>query len=272
MAFLGFGKGYAKEGPGVKKNAPQKRGFIRFFEIYFRKFGGIIKANLMFVLFSLPVVTAGASWAALTFVMREYAKEQHSFIFSDFWEHFRKNWKQAFPAGLAGLAISLITGFSLYFYWLNSGLGTYMYILLGLSLMIGVIFLFASYYVYLMIITLDLKLGAIFKNAMIFSIAGLKQNVFVILGTALALAVPLGLMYFYDISIGILVLLLLYALLLPATLCFLICFNCYPVIEKYCIDPYYEAHPEEDRRGRGTDTDTLFSDEFVIKDSKGNRL
>lgn len=50
---------YSKEGPGVDKNAPKKKGFVVFFEIYFRKFWKLICANLLYVLFTIPILTIG---------------------------------------------------------------------------------------------------------------------------------------------------------------------------------------------------------------------
>ena len=39
---------YAKEGPGVSKNAPKKRSFVVFLEIYGRKFWSLMCAGLLF--------------------------------------------------------------------------------------------------------------------------------------------------------------------------------------------------------------------------------
>ena len=49
--FLGMFN-YNKEGPGVDKNAPQKRGMVVFFEIFGRKFWKLMVAAL---LYSIPV-------------------------------------------------------------------------------------------------------------------------------------------------------------------------------------------------------------------------
>ena len=41
-----FTPNYTKEGPGVEKNAPQKKRFFVFFEIYFRKFWKMLQSVL----------------------------------------------------------------------------------------------------------------------------------------------------------------------------------------------------------------------------------
>ena len=59
---------YNKPGPGVDKNAPKKKGFVRFFEIYFRKFWRLATANLLYILVSIPIVTGGLADAGLTYI------------------------------------------------------------------------------------------------------------------------------------------------------------------------------------------------------------
>lgn len=49
-----FGVNYAKEGPGIDKNAPQKKRFFLFWDIYFRKFWKLIQLNLVYFLFYIP--------------------------------------------------------------------------------------------------------------------------------------------------------------------------------------------------------------------------
>lgn len=51
---MGIFNSYLKEGPGVDKNAPKKRGIFLFTEVFFRKFFLLIRANIIYFLFSLP--------------------------------------------------------------------------------------------------------------------------------------------------------------------------------------------------------------------------
>ena len=45
-----FSINYNKPGPGVSKDAPVKKPFFRFWEVYFRKFFDLIKVNLLFAI------------------------------------------------------------------------------------------------------------------------------------------------------------------------------------------------------------------------------
>ena len=75
---------YDKEGPGVAKNAPKKRPFFAFMEIYGRKFWKLAIAGLLWALTSLPVVTRGWADAGLTFITRNFSREKHAFLKEDF--------------------------------------------------------------------------------------------------------------------------------------------------------------------------------------------
>lgn len=48
-----FGGNYAKEGPGVDKNAPRKKGFFLFWDIVIQKFTKMLGANMLHFLFSI---------------------------------------------------------------------------------------------------------------------------------------------------------------------------------------------------------------------------
>lgn len=51
---MGLFNGYLKEGPGIEKDAPKKKGIFLFFDVFFRKFFLLIKANFLYFLVSIP--------------------------------------------------------------------------------------------------------------------------------------------------------------------------------------------------------------------------
>lgn len=69
--------------------------------------GVVIGANIMFFVFSLPVVTYGASYAALQFtIMRAKRSGGQINPFREFWKGFRTNWKKATIVFAAGAALA----------------------------------------------------------------------------------------------------------------------------------------------------------------------
>ena len=53
--FLGFFN-YEKEGKGVRKDEPQKKGVARFFELFFRKFWKYMQISMMYFITCIPAI------------------------------------------------------------------------------------------------------------------------------------------------------------------------------------------------------------------------
>lgn len=66
-------------------------------------FCDLVLLNLLWLVCCLPIVTIGASTAALHSVARKMATCEHYTVWSGFWQGFRENWKQ-------GTAVALILG------------------------------------------------------------------------------------------------------------------------------------------------------------------
>ena len=91
------------------------------------------------------------------------------------------------------------------------------------------------FYIYLEIIALKLSLKAILKNAVFLVFLGVKQN---ILAFIINVAIITLVVMFLPFSIFVVI-------FLPLSLiCFTTTFICYPVIQKYIINPYYEERGE----------------------------
>lgn len=246
--FFGFFDA-TKPGPGVSKDEPKKKPFFLFWELYFRKFFKLIIANLLYALVSIPVVTQGLAQVGLTFVTRNYAREKHVFLPSDFFDTIKKNWKQALITGILELFIGACLVFDLVYAWdwLNAGesLQIMPLLFLAVSFFLVLIFCYARYYLYLQIITFKLSLKQVWKNSLLLAIAGFKENLIISLVLAAIYVLVLVLLYFFFwYVLGIL--LILYVLLFPAFRSFLIQFTIFPLIKRTIIDPYYKEHPEED--------------------------
>ncbi len=238
-----------KPGPGVSKNEPKKKRFFLFWELYFRKFFKLVIANLLYALVSLPIVTQGLAQAGLTFVCRNYAREKHVFLPSDFFDTIRKNWKQALVTGILELVIGGCLLFDIVYAWnwLNASesLEILPLIFFAVSACIVVLFCYARYYLYLQMITFKFSFKQVWKNSFLFAMVGFKENLIISVSlVALYVLVFVLLYFFFWYVLG--PLLVLYLLFFPAFRCFLIQFTVFPIIQRMIIDPYYKEHPEED--------------------------
>lgn len=74
------------------------------------KFLDVLKLNFMWLLFSLPVITMGASTAAAMSVALKMADDEEGYIGKSFVKAFKENWKQ----GTALFVISIVALYAVY--------------------------------------------------------------------------------------------------------------------------------------------------------------
>lgn len=256
---------YSKPGPGVRKDEPKRSRFVQFFVLTQRKFWKLIQLNLLYILFCIPIVTIGPATSAMVYMLRQFATERPIFLFSDFWDAFKLNFKQSFIYSIIWALGMGIFGTAILFYWQNGVSNIWMYIPLGICIMILVLSTMANFYINLMIVTLDLKLTAIIKNGFLLSILCLKTNlisllIYVVFWVLIVLFFPITL--FVLLFLGF------------SFMRFVTVYNAYPGIKKYAIDPYLkslEEGDEEDGSGKEEEADAddvVFQDEYEAEAKK----
>ena len=283
---------YAKEGPGVAKNAPKKRAFFAFMDIYGRKFWKLAVAGLLWALTALPIVTRGWADAGLTFITRNYSREKHAFIKEDFFETVKKNRKTALIIGIINL---IVTGILIYnlvllipvmipgLYALFGvaaedipaarDLSTIEMVILALSLMGYVTFTWMKYYIPFLMITFKLSIKQVYKNAFLFAGANMKVNLIVSAILIAVYAVLGGILLLFPNIFVFAVMLMLCVSVVPAFRSFLIQYSIFPAIKRLIIDPYYEANPDADKQARRdlnleVEEDTAPAEEMKSEETK----
>ena len=245
--FFGF-LDFTKEGPGIKKDAPKKKTFFVFFEIYFRNFWRFFSVNLIYFVTSLPIITRGLSVAGITNITRNIARDKHSFGLSDFFETIRKNWKQALSVGIINTVITALIVFGIWFYN-ESFLQTQQNLSLAgliISIMILVIFGIMKFYIYTLMITFNFSIKALYVNSFKFVLLNFWKNLLCGICIILTYGVYIFIaLLFNDIRIWLIEFIIMTATL-PTFKYLLIQFFTFGSIKKYIIDPYYEQHPDAD--------------------------
>lgn len=259
--FFGFFD-YTKPGPGVNKDEPQKAAPLRFLDIYTRKFWNLIKINMLYfalsipsiilflivsvfvfpqitketsldiymrmiigaLFFTIPVIAFGPAQAGFTYVLRNYAREEHSFIFSDFKEHALKNFKQGMIICTIDIVAFAIMMFDLKIYLTMKSSSPFLVIPTTLMMIVFVIFIMMHMYIYPIMVTFQLKVKEIYKNAFIFSVLKFFPNLGILL-----LCFVLVVASFYNIVIGV----ILFPLITLSTIGLLTNFYIYPKLQKY---------------------------------------
>jgi len=237
-----------REGPGVSKNAPKKKRFFLFFDIYFRKFSKIFLLNLIYALVCIPIVTIGPATAALTYCLRNFAREEHADL-SDFFEQFKKNFWQGLAVGtILFFAFGLVI-FGIFFYDALIKTGNFFGVVgYAISLTTFFLLLFMTYYIYMLMVTFHMTIRQLIKNSFLFSFIGLGRNII----TTLIIGVAYGwfiincpmqfLIMFYDpkfvpsLSAACLSI-VIYFMFIPGFCTFVSSFNVYPCVKQVLIDP-----------------------------------
>lgn len=251
---------YRKTGSGVQKGAPRKKPFFLFWEIFGAKFWKFFQINLIYVAFCIPIVTFGPATAAMTQLMRKFVIGEPIFVFHEFMNAFKKNFKQAFIMGIIDIFLIVILVYNLNFYsaaLMNTDeMSTK--VILALSVAMGFFVIMMHFYIYPQIVALNLRLPQIIKNSFILMVVGFKNSFAAFFAWfALAALVMLGFPYTM--------------LTLPfipfAWMNFIATFCAYPVIQKHIIDPYYESRGEKNPEYSRYETE---SEEAVFEDMGGS--
>ncbi len=182
----------------------------------------------------LMLFTYGLVMVGITYIIRNIVTGEGVFIWSDFWYAVKKNWKQGLIAGVTDL---LFTGIFIYnFLFLISNLNSFLDNLMFYCTVVCIfVFLCMRTYLYLMMVTFDMSLYKMFKNALIFTFLGFGRNFMALAGALTVFFINYAL-YVLIMPLGI----ALPFLLSLAVMNFIWIFAAYPKIKQYMIDPYYE--------------------------------
>lgn len=238
-------------GSGVSKNGPKKKPFFRYWELFANKFWTFFKINLVYFLFCIPVVTFGPATAAMTALMRNIYLERPQFVFHDFWVQFKKNFKQSFIIGMLDIFVLGVFILTFWYYSVQPDMDTGAKILYALAIAAQVLFVMMNFYIYPQIVSLNLGMSGIVKNSVILVFVNLWGELITL---ALFAGYALLVMFFHIFVLTL-------APLVPfAWLSFTSVFCCYPAIQKYIINPYYEQRGERNPELPEDDDDAVFED------------
>lgn len=171
-------------GEGVTEPPPEK-GIKRFGFLLRTHFWKLVTLNLLFLAFSIPVITIPAAICGMNRVLIKLWREGICFLWSDFWAEFKANLLKGIPFGMI---CALLLFASYYFFSLSISYGESLELFTAIIgfLLLGFTVLFGSY-VFVFLPTLDLKNAHIARNAFILTIIEWKTNA-VILGCLFGLA------------------------------------------------------------------------------------
>lgn len=284
---MGFFGNYDTPGRGVLKTPHEKRPFFKFWEVYFRHMWHLMGLNLLYFLFTAPLIAAlmgvsftgdmkwlllvvisgimGPATAAMTRVVRNYSQERPTFMLHDFRKAFKLNLKQGLIMGyIDSIAIvSFIIGVPMYSKMAQENSIMYVPYVLCLSCML--VFFMMHFYIYQMMCSTTLTMKQILRNSLFLVSIGLKKTIYTLLASLFVIAFN----YILLILPSTIALAMTLLMFFPYTfLTFVACFNCYPVIRKYVIQPYYDKTGEKNPEDKDIDPEeVLFEDKAAEEEA-----
>ncbi|MBO7175800.1 MAG: DUF624 domain-containing protein, partial [Clostridia bacterium] len=175
--------------------------------------------------------------------LRSMVRHEPVYLWSDYMYAIKRNWKQALTVGILDCVFLFLLVFDyLYFYMITGSFAVdfMFFVIFALIVLYGIM----RFYIYLLLITFDLKTLKIFKNALIFAVLGIKRNIMATLGIV-AMVVINGLLIIGGLSIGLALPVILPFFYLLGFSGFMSTYAAYPVIKKYMIDPYNTDEPTD---------------------------
>ncbi len=244
MGFFGMFN-FDKPGKGVDPDAPEKRSFFVFFDIFIRKFWRISTLSLCYTLACIPVFViyfflntflqnifspiqdpafitymgtyitlfltcflgAGPLSAGQAYVLRNFSRETHAWVWDDFFSQARANWKQGLCMFLLDLIVVplLVSAAALYLaHGAAMPLPPVITMAFGfLAILFLLIYFMMHFFVYPLMVTLDIKFGTLLKTALQLTFLKLPQSILIFLLACLVFAAFLAL-YFVNIALIVL--------------------------------------------------------------------
>ena len=197
----------------------------------------------MIVLAIALIITWGWQNVGAAYVVRGLYRGEPVFVWSDFFYGIKRNFKQGFFMGLIDAIIMIVLAVDFVYFFTRGGtfaLDFMYFVIFALVL----VYMVMRFYIYLMLITFDLKISKIIKNALIFTVLGVKRNLLAILGLAILLVIN-GVLIIWTLPSGFSLPIVLPFIYLFASLLFITTYAAYPVIDKYMIAPYANKNNEE---------------------------
>lgn len=196
--------------------------------------------NVCWALSLLLIFTFGLVNVGTTYILRNMVKGEPIFMWSDFWYAIKRNWRQGLILGALDLVFMFVIAYDILFFYTNIG-SFLLNVFFWFSLFLAVLYYFMRFYMYIVMITFDLSIFKILKNAVIFAILGFKRNFMALLGMALVLFITAGIFSIF-IPLGIII----PFICLFSTCAYMSAYAAFPKIKQYMIDPYYEEKEEDE--------------------------
>ena len=196
------------------------------------------------ILVVITMLTWGWQNVGATYNLRSMVRGDSCFLMSDYVYAIRRNLRQGFFFGLIDFLVIAVLIFDFIWFYMYASLAFFgfMYVL---TIALSILYTFMRFYIYHMMITFDLSIRKLLKNALIFAVLGIKRNVMALLGIFVIVALNF-LLIVPCMSFGFTLPIILPLFYFPAVAGFIAAYAAYPNIKRYMIDPYVVEEQEDE--------------------------
>lgn len=171
-------------------------------QIYQNRQDHLMSILFMSLIWLIPAIAlTGPVQAGMAYVTRNWARDEHAFVWSDFKDAVKTNWKQALAVSSITAAVPFTMLLCWQFYSALAAKNMLFIVPQMLSLMLGLLWLLSVTFLYPMLVTYDMKFGQLVRNSLLLAVGRLPHTVATrllclapaLIAAAVALTTPYGL-------------------------------------------------------------------------------
>ncbi len=208
-------------------------------------------SSLMIWLIPCILIT-GPVEAGIAYITRNWARDEHAFVWSDFKDAVKGNWKQGLGVSAITSVLPIVVYIGWNFYSAYSEKNALFMVPQMLMLLIGIVWLLGLTYMYPMMVSYKVKFRELLRNSLLLGVARLPQTVAVNLLHLVPAAVVALLLFFTGIGYYALLIAVIYYIVLGITLARFVNAS----LANAVFDRFINSHIEGAKVNRGLRQDT----------------
>ena len=177
--------------------------------------GEMLKSTFLRMLIWLVpcIAITGPFTAGLSYVVRNWARDEHAFIWTDFKDAMKANWKQALILSVITSILPLAAYVGWEFYGQMAQNSVIMMVPQVLVVLVAIIWALSITYMHPLAVTYELKMKDLIRNGLLLGVARLPMSVAIRLLHCVPAVICGLLMYFWNPWYGAMILFAYYALI-----------------------------------------------------------
>jgi uncharacterized membrane protein YesL len=208
------------------------------------------------------IAITGPFTSGLSYITRNWARDEHAFIWSDFKDAIKENWKQGLVLSAITSVLPLLVYVGWKFYGQMAANNPIMFVPQVLVILVALIWSISITYMHPLVVTYELKMRDVIRNGLLLAVARLPMSVGIRLLHCMPAIICGALIYLWNPMIGMLILFGWYFLIGFSLSRFVTASYTNAVFDRY-INPRIEGakvnqglrKPEEDEEDEAIDED-----------------